>query len=57
MLTPEDFTPDKLRIHWSVILLMLAVQLIVLIVLSIMVANHPVTSSSAAGRIAQIEAR
>ena len=57
MLTPEDFTPDKLRIQWSVILLMLAVQLIVLIVLSIVLANHPVTSSSAAARIAQIEAR
>jgi sensor histidine kinase regulating citrate/malate metabolism len=57
MLTPEDFTPDKLRIQWSVILLMLAVQLIVLIVLSIVVANHPVTSSSAEARIAQIEAR
>jgi hypothetical protein len=57
MLTPEDFTPERLRIHWSVILLIFAVQLIVLIVLSIVVANHPITSSSAAARIAQIESR
>jgi hypothetical protein len=53
MLTPEDFTPEKLRIHWSAILVIFAVQLIVLIALSVAVTNHSsfVTASSAATRI------
>jgi hypothetical protein len=53
MLTPEDFTPEKLRIHWSAILVIFAVQLIVLIALSVAVANHSsfVTASSAATKV------
>ena len=57
MLTPEDFTPERLRIHWSAILLMLAVQLIVLILLSIVVANHSMSSSSAVTKVAQVDVR
>ena len=53
MLTPEDFSPEKLRIHWSAILVIFAVQLIVLIALSIAVANHSsfVTASSVATKV------
>jgi hypothetical protein len=53
MLTPEDFTPEKFRIHWSAILTILAVQLIAVITLSIAVANHSsfVTGSSAATKV------
>jgi len=40
MLTPEDFTPEKYRIHWSAIFAVFAVQLIALIALSIAVASH-----------------
>jgi len=40
MLIHEDFTPEKLRIHWSAILSIFAVQLILWIVLAIVVANH-----------------
>jgi hypothetical protein len=57
MLTPEDFTPERLRIHWYAILLIFAVQLIVLIALSIVVANHSMSSSSAASRVAQVDVR
>ena len=38
MPTPEDFNPENSRICWPAILL--AVQMIVLITLSIAVANH-----------------
>jgi hypothetical protein len=53
MLTPEDFTPEKSRIHSSAILVIFAVQLIGLIALSIAVTNHPsfMTASSAATRV------
>jgi prolipoprotein diacylglyceryltransferase len=53
MLTPEDFTPAKFRIHWYAILLIFAVQLTVLIALSIAVANHSSfeTASSAATKV------
>ena len=53
MLTPEDFTPEKFRIHWSVILVIFAIQLFGLIALSIAVANHSafMTASSAATRV------
>jgi hypothetical protein len=53
MLTPEDFTPEKFRIHWSVILVIFAVQLTALVALSIAVANHSsfVTASSAATKV------
>ena len=50
MLTPEDFTSKKYRIYWPAILLIFVVQIIVLIALSIAVANHSSfeTASSAA---------
>jgi len=53
MLTPEDFTPEKCRIHWSTILVVFAVQLTLLIALSIAVANHSSfeTASSAATKV------
>jgi hypothetical protein len=53
MLTPEDFAPEKLRIHWSAILAIFAVQLIVLIALSIAVVNHSgsATASPAAIKV------
>jgi hypothetical protein len=57
MLTPEDFTPERLRIHWSGILLIFAIQLIALIVLSLVVANHSMSSSSAVTKVAQVDAR
>jgi hypothetical protein len=56
MLTPEDFTPERLRIHWAVILLMFAIQLIVLIGLSILVSNHSMSSPSAASKVARVVA-
>ena len=40
MPTPEDFNPENSRIFWPAILAVLAVQMIVLITLSIAVANH-----------------
>jgi len=53
MPTPEDFSPEKVRIHWSAILVIFAVQLTALIALSIAVANHSssVTASSAATKV------
>jgi len=53
MLTPEDFTPEKYRIHWSAIFAVFAVQLIALIALSIAVASHSgfATASSAANKV------
>jgi hypothetical protein len=53
MLTPEDFSPEKVRIHWSAILVIFAVQLTALIALYIAVANHPsfVTATSAATKV------
>jgi len=53
MLTPEDFTPEKYRIHWSAILVIFAVQMIALIALTIVVAGHSsfVTAPSAANRV------
>jgi len=49
MPTPQDFTPEKYRIHWSAILVIFAVQMIALIALTIAVASHSsfVTASSA----------
>ena len=40
MLEPEDFNSENYRICWPAILAVFAVQMIVLIVLSIAVANH-----------------
>jgi hypothetical protein len=40
MPTPEDFNPENSRICWPAILAVFAVQMIVLIILSIAVANH-----------------
>jgi len=40
MLDPEDFNSENYRICWPVILAVLAVQMIVLITLTIAVANH-----------------
>ena len=40
MPTPEDFNPENSRICWPAILAVFAVQIIVLITLSIAVANH-----------------
>jgi hypothetical protein len=53
MLTPEDFSPEKFRIHWSVILVIFAAQLIALIALSVAVANYSsfMTASSAATKV------
>jgi hypothetical protein len=53
MLTPEDFTSKKYRIYWPAILLIFVVQIIVLIALSIAVANHSSfeTASSAATKV------
>ena len=44
MPNPEDFNPENDRICWPAILVMFAVQMIVLITISITVASH---SSSA----------
>jgi 5-bromo-4-chloroindolyl phosphate hydrolysis protein len=40
MLDPEDFNSENYRICWPAILAVLAVQMILLITLSIAVANH-----------------
>ena len=40
MFDPEDFNSENYRISWPAILAMFAVQMIVLITLSIAVANH-----------------
>ena len=40
MPTPEDFNPENSRICWPAILAVFVVQMIVLITLSIAVANH-----------------
>ena len=40
MPTPEDFNSENCRIHWPAILVVFAVQMIVLVVLSIAVAHH-----------------
>jgi hypothetical protein len=40
MPTPEDFNPENSRICWPAILVVFAVQMIVLITLSIAVTNH-----------------
>jgi hypothetical protein len=40
MLEPEDFKSENYRIRWPAILAVFAVQMIVLITLSIVVANH-----------------
>jgi hypothetical protein len=40
MPTPEDFNPENSRICWPAILAVFAVQMIVLITLSIAVAHH-----------------
>ena len=52
MPTPEDFNPENSRICWPAILAVFAVQMIVLITLSIAVANHSdfATASSKAIR-------
>jgi hypothetical protein len=48
MLGPERFDPENHRICWPAVLAVFAVQMIVLIALSIAVANHSssVTASS-----------
>ena len=48
MLDPEDFNSENDRIWWPAILAVFGVQMIVLLVLSIAVANHSsfVTASS-----------
>jgi hypothetical protein len=53
MLDPEQFNSENERIWWPAILAMLAVQMIVLIALSIAVANHSsfATSSSAETKV------
>ena len=48
MPTPEDFNPENSRICWPAILAVFAVQMIVLITLSIAVANHSDFASSQA---------
>ena len=53
MLEPEDFNSENYRICWPAILAVFAVQMIVLITLSIAVANHSSfeTASSAATKV------
>jgi hypothetical protein len=40
MPTPEDFDPEPNRIYWPAILVVFAVQMILLITLSVAVVNH-----------------
>lgn len=40
MLEPDDFNSENSRIYWPAILAVFAVQMTVLIILSIAVANH-----------------
>ena len=37
---PEDFNPENDHIHWPAILVVFAVQMVLLIAVSIAVANH-----------------
>jgi hypothetical protein len=37
---PQDFNPENDRIHWPAILLVFAIQMVVLIAVSIAVFNH-----------------
>jgi hypothetical protein len=37
---PEDFNPENERIHWPIILMVFAVQMVLLVAVSIAVANH-----------------
>ena len=50
---PEDFDPEHNPIHWPVILAVFAVQMIVLIAVSIAVINH---SSSATASTQYVKA-
>jgi hypothetical protein len=54
MFDPEDFNSEKYRICWPAILVVFAVQMIVLITLSIAVANH---SSFATASSTDVEAK
>jgi hypothetical protein len=54
MPTPEDFNSENSRICWPAILVVLAVQMIVLITLSIAVTNH---SSFATASSTDVEAK
>ena len=54
MLQPEDFHSEDYRICWPAILAVFAVQMIVLITLSIAVANH---SSSATASSTDVKAK
>lgn len=54
MLNPEDFNSENDRIWWPAILTVLAVQMTVLIALSIAVANH---SSFAAASSTDVRAK
>ena len=37
---PEDFNPENFRIHWPAILAVFAIQMVLLIAVSIAVTNH-----------------
>jgi hypothetical protein len=37
---PEDFNPENARIHWPIILMVFAIQMVLLVAVSIAVANH-----------------
>jgi len=54
MLQPEDFHSEDYRICWPAILAVFAVQMIVLITLSIAVVNH---SSSATASSTDVKAK
>jgi hypothetical protein len=54
MLDPQDFNSENYRICWPAILAVFAVQMIVLITLSIAVANH---SSFATASSTDVEAK
>jgi hypothetical protein len=54
MLDPEDFNSENDRIWWPAILAVFGVQMIVLLVLSIAVANH---SSFATASSADVKAK
>jgi hypothetical protein len=50
MLKPEDLNPENCCIHWPAILGVFAVQMVILIAVSIAVANHSsFTTASAPG--------
>jgi hypothetical protein len=52
MLEPEDFNSENYRICWPAILAVFAVQIVVLIALSIAVANHSSFATASSAHVA-----